>query len=130
MPASIRPLAVTIGAAVAVVFGVITIASGGRALFAGVDMGAVVPFVLWFNFAAGFFYVLAGIGLWLQRDWGRILALGIFAATLLVLLAFAVHVARGGSYEMRTVGAMVLRAAVWAGIALAAARRRQSAPSR
>jgi len=126
MPPSARPLAVTIGAIVAVAFGVATIVSGGRALFAGVDMGAVVPFVLWFNFAAGFAYVLAGIGLWLERDWGRVLAIGIFAATLLVLLAFAVHVLRGGAYEMRTVGAMVLRTAVWAGIALTAARRRKA----
>ena len=61
---SSRPLSLTVAAAVAVIFGLLTIVSGGRAIFGGVDMGAVVPFVLWFNFGAGFAYVLAGIGLW------------------------------------------------------------------
>jgi len=59
-----RSRTLTITAAVATVFGLLTIVSGGRALFGGVDMGAAVPFVLWFNFLAGFAYVLAGIGLW------------------------------------------------------------------
>ena len=42
-----RPRSQTVAAAVAVIFGLLTIVSGGRALFGGVDMGAVVPFVLW-----------------------------------------------------------------------------------
>jgi len=49
-----RPLSLTIAASVAIVFGALTIVAGGRALFGGADMGAVVPFVLWFNFCAGF----------------------------------------------------------------------------
>ena len=56
-----------IAALVAVVFGIATVFSGGRVLFgpeaARVAAGAVVPFVLWFNFVAGFAYVLAGVGL-------------------------------------------------------------------
>ncbi|MCB5412136.1 hypothetical protein [Pseudogemmobacter faecipullorum] len=34
----------------AIAFGLLTLISGGSALFGLVDMGAVVPFVLWFNF--------------------------------------------------------------------------------
>ena len=52
-----RPLSHSISAVVAIVFGLATVISGGRALFGGADMGAVVPFVLWFNFLAGFAYV-------------------------------------------------------------------------
>ncbi|EKD59786.1 MAG: hypothetical protein ACD_54C01138G0004 [uncultured bacterium] len=37
-------------------------------------------------------------------------------------LAFAVHTLRGGAYEMRTVGAMALRVAIWGWIAWVAAR--------
>ena len=48
---------------VAIIFGLLTIVSGGGALFGKADMGAVVPFVLWFNFFAGFAYVVAGFGL-------------------------------------------------------------------
>ena len=85
--------------------------------------GAYVPFVLWFNFAAGFAYVVAGIGLWLQRRWAVWLAAAIAAATLLVFAAFGVHVLSGGAYEMRTVAAMTLRSVVWLAIAWLAARR-------
>ena len=63
-----RPLSQSIIAGVAVVFGLATVISGGRALFGGADMGAVVPVVLWFNFMTGFAYLLAGIGLWRATD--------------------------------------------------------------
>ena len=46
-----------IAGAAAIAFGLVTLISGGSALFGLVDMGAVVPFVLWFNFLAGFAYV-------------------------------------------------------------------------
>ena len=114
-------------AAVAVLFGLLTIASGGNALFGGAAArqaaGAYVPFVLWFNFLAGFAYVAAGAGLWLRRRWGATLALAIAGATLLVFVAFGVHVLRGGGYEMRTVGAMTLRTLVWIAIGWLASRR-------
>jgi hypothetical protein len=115
-----------IAAGVAVVFGVLSILSGGRALFGGVDMGAVVPFVLWFNFAAGFAYAAAGLGLWFGQRWAMWLACAIAALTALVLVAFALHAARGGAFEARTVGAMVLRTGTWviiAAMALRAGRR-------
>lgn len=48
MPAR-NTLALNIAAVVAVIFGLLTVISGGRALFGDVDMGAVVSFVLWFN---------------------------------------------------------------------------------
>ena len=99
-----RPLPLSIAAITAVVFGLLTLLAGGRALFGGADMGAVVPFVLWFNFLAGFAYVAAGLGLWKGRRWAVRLALAILIATLLVLLALGLHVAAGRPYEARTVG--------------------------
>lgn len=59
-------------------------------------MGAVAPFVLWFNTAAGVFYVAIGVGLWAGRVWAFPLALGVLAVNLLVFAAFGLHVARGG----------------------------------
>ncbi len=107
--------------AIGLVFGLLTVFSGGTALFGGeaarAVVGNAVPFVLWFNFAAGFFYVVAGLGLLLNRSWAAWLSIAIAVATVLVLAAFGLHVAGGGLYEMRTVGAMLLRAAVWAIIA-------------
>ena len=62
-----RPAWAIAAVTVAVVFGVSTIISGGRALFGGTAareaMGNAVPFVLWFNFAMGFLYIIAGAGL-------------------------------------------------------------------
>lgn len=114
----------------ATVFGALTIVSGGRALFGDADMGAVVPFVLWFNFLAGFVYVAAGIGLWLGRGWAARLSLLLFVTTLAVFALFGLHVQSGGVYEMRTVGAMTLRSAVWAAIAWVAARQMRAARTR
>lgn len=111
-----------IAGAVAIAFGLLTVVSGGATLFGGLDMGAVVLFVLWFNTLAGGAYVIAGLGLWMGRRWAWPLSLAIFAATLLVFAAFGLHVAQGGAFEMRTVFAMALRSAVWGAIALVARR--------
>ena len=114
-------------AVLAIAFGLLTIASGGFTLFGGEaarqSAGAYVPFVLWFNFAAGFAYVVAGAGLWLARQWAVRLAAAIAAVTLLVFAAFGVHVMNGGPYEMRTVAAMTLRSGIWLAIAWLASRR-------
>lgn len=108
-------------------FGVATIVSGGRVLF-GSDAtraaaGHVVPFVLWFNFLAGFAYMGAAMGIALARRWSGMISAGIAAATAVVFLAFGLHVLAGGAFETRTVAAMTLRAGVWIAIAVAACRR-------
>ena len=109
-----------IAGGVAIAFGLLTVVSGGTTLLGALEMGAVVLFVLWFNTLAGLAYVVAGLGLWQGRRWAYPLSLAIFAATLLVFVAFGLHVAQGGAFEMRTVYAMALRSAVWGAIALVA----------
>ncbi|WP_417809150.1 hypothetical protein [Thioclava sp.] len=118
-----RPRSITIAAIVAVLFGAVTIVSGGRALFGGVDMGAVAPFVLWFNFLAGFAYVAAGVGLWRGAQWGRALAIAIAASTALIFLAFLWHILQGGAFERRTLVAMILRLMTWLAIVVVSLRR-------
>ena len=112
---------------VAVGFGQLTIKEGGTVLFGGeaarASAGNYVPFVLWFNFVAGFAYVIAGAGLWMQQRWAALLAVAIVAATALTFAAFGVHVYFGGAYEPRTVIAMSLRTLVWAVIAAVAWRQ-------
>ncbi len=83
-----------------------------------------MPFVLWFNFIAGFAYVAAGMALWRRLGWAAWLALCIGLATALVFAAFGIHVLTGGAFEVRTVAAMALRTAVWLGIATLALRMR------
>jgi hypothetical protein len=117
-----RTRSVTVAAIVAVVFGFLTVLSGARALFGEADMGAVVPFVLWFNFLAGFAYVLAGLGLWYRTSWSIGLAVSIALATAAVFAVFLWKVWSGTAYEARTMGAMGLRLAVWAIISIVVIR--------
>lgn len=104
----------------AIVFGLLTIVSGGSALFGSIDMGAVVPFVLWFNFLAGFAYVIGGLLLLIGRRLALPVALAILLATAAVFAAFGWRVLSGGAFEMRTVGAMTLRTVFWAAMVWAA----------
>lgn len=113
----------TVSWAIAVVafgFGLLTIKSGGDVLFwsqqAREAAGNYVPFVLWFNFLSGFFYVFAGIGLLAQRRWAPHVALIITLSILLVFAMFSLHIIIGGEYEERTLNAMSARALVWTAI--------------
>lgn len=115
-----------VAAGVAIVFGLLTIVSGGRTLFGGpaavAAAGDAVPFVLWFNFLSGFVYVLAGIGLAMGRRWSVMLSTGLAAMIAAVFFLFGLYVLQGAAFEMRTVGAMSLRLIVWVAIAVVAAR--------
>jgi hypothetical protein len=117
----------------AVAFGIITLLSGGMVLFGPDDAreaaGAVVPLVLWFNFASGFLYVAAGIGIFLAMPWGRTLAYVIAAALTLVMAIFVWHILSGEAWEIRTLGALMLRLLFWLAVAsLARARYSRTAP--
>ncbi len=115
-PAITRSRWLGAAAIIAVVFGVLTLISGGRTLFDAETQrqaGNYVAFVLWFNFLAGLAYVVAGVGLWFRQRWSMWLAFAIVAATLFVFAAFGIHIWRGGNYEMRTVAAMGLRTLTW-----------------
>ncbi|MCK9285928.1 MAG: hypothetical protein M0P39_16790 [Rhodocyclaceae bacterium] len=113
-------------ATVAIAFGVLTVLSGGRALFGGMDaraeLGNIVPLVLWFNFLAGFVYVLAGVALLRRKRRAAPLAVFLAVSTVLVFLAFALHILAGGAFEARTVGALSLRSLFWIAVALVALR--------
>ena len=84
--------------------------------------GNIVPFVLWFNFVAGFAYVIAGYGLFIWKPWAAQLLAAIAVATIAVFIAFGLYVFLGGMFEARTVGAMIIRSAVWIVIAASACR--------
>ena len=121
---SSRPNWVVAMAIIAVLFGLLTIYSGGSVvLFNGparVAAGDYVPFVVWFNFLAGFAYVAAGLGLYYWRRWAVYLSMAIAVGTMLIFAGLGIRIVLEGSYEIRTVVAMVLRSAVWLAIAFTA----------
>ena len=114
-------------AALAMVFGLATIIAGGRVVLgsavARAAAGDYVPFVLWFNFLAGFMYVATGILLALGRPAAAKLAFAIAVGTGLVYAAFGIHVLIGGAFTVHTVMAMTLRTTIWVGIAALACRQ-------
>ena len=107
---------------IAIIFGIMTIKSGAAVLFfdgeARLAAGNYVDFVLWFNFLAGFLYIVAGAGLWIKQSWAANLAIIIAILTLLVFSALGVHILLDGSYEIRTIVAMTLRSVIWITIAI------------
>ena len=70
-PRATHPLRVL--AALGGVFGLATLREGGLVLFGSgatrAAAGDYVDFVVWFNFLAGFAYVIAGTGLAFRRPW-------------------------------------------------------------
>jgi hypothetical protein len=114
-------------AVVALLFGILTIKSGGQVLFGDevyrVAAGDYVPFVLWFNFVAGFIYLVAGVGIALRKQWSVWLSLLIAGSTLLMFAALGIHIFADGAYETRTVAAMTLRSTVWMVISILVCRR-------
>jgi hypothetical protein len=119
-------------AVAAAAFGVLTVLTGTLALFGGAQaqaaVGNAVPFVLWFNFLAGFAYVAAAIGIWRGLRWGAWTAVALAVLTAVVALAFGVHVMGGAAYEMRTVGALSLRLVFWVVVAAMVMRALPAAP--
>ena len=112
----------------AILFGVLTVFTGGRALFGGLesraDFGDVVPFVLRFNFLAGFIYIVTGVGLLLYKRWAVYASLFVAVSTILVFVAFCVHVIGGGTFERRTIGALTIRSFFWIAVTIVSIRAR------
>lgn len=126
-----RPMWLTVVAIVAILFGIATIKEGGSVLFTEAGKrgaGNYVPFVLWFNFLAGFAYVMAGVALFKLKSCSRRLAAVIAFSTVMVFMLLGIHVINGGAYETRTIIAMTIRSTFWIIIALAALRAKELKP--
>jgi hypothetical protein len=105
-----------------IVFGLATLKEGGSILFdlgdARHEAGHYVFFVVLVNWLLGFFYVASGVGFLLRRRWSVVMAWAIAAISAITFVAFGVHVALGGAFELRTVLALTSRTLFWAVVAL------------
>jgi len=120
----------------AVLFGIVTLISGESALFvlhgSAEQTAKIVPFVLYFNFAAGFAYIVTGTGLIMLRPWSPSSAAAIALATSIVFACLGAWILAGNSYEVRTVVAMSLRAAFWwsvSAVSIIGSRSRATLPT-
>jgi len=110
----VSKLAQRIAAGVAVMFGIATLAAGGRVLMGYSDPGyAVYRPLLIYNTAMGLAYVAAGVAIWVSRQRGKYAALAIFIFNLAVLLGVVFLYANGGAVAIDSVRAMAFRTFVW-----------------
>lgn len=117
-------------AAVAVLFGVVTLFAGGRVLL-GSDPGYVVfrPLLI-YNTGMGLACLAAGIAIGRNANAGKNAAGAIFLLNLVVLAAILVTYRGGGAVAVESLRAMAFRTVVWLGLFLGAswlARRQGTA---
>ena len=100
-------------AAVAVVFGLVTVFAGGRVL-RGADPGyvAFMP-LLAFNTAMGVAYAAVGVAIWRDVHWSATAAGAIAGLNVLVLGAIIGVYATGGLVAVDSLRAMAFRTVVW-----------------
>lgn len=100
-----------------ILFGALTVFSGGRHLLIWNELQSEGRhFHLWilvFNFIAGFFYILAGISLLKEKNWGPFLVYSIASATAVFYAVFIIIVLNGSPYEKQTLYAMGFRTLFW-----------------
>lgn len=99
------------------VFGFLTIKSGGSVLFIESVRALAGDYILpivWFNFVGGFFLALGAIGLWLGKGWVKPVAMVLFASFLVMDCYLAFHIYSGGAFMEKTVVAMFIRTLTWA----------------
>ncbi|MDV7143022.1 hypothetical protein R3X27_10020 [Tropicimonas sp. TH_r6] len=111
---------IVIGAA-AIVFGALTVLSGGTVLFgpqaAREIAGDIVYPVLWFNVLSGVAYVVAGGGILLRRAWARPLSWAIAVAIAAMIVVLVGLILTGAPFEPRTLVAMGIRLVFWIAVA-------------
>lgn len=119
---------VVLVAAVAVVFGIVTLVVGSRVLL-GADPGYTVfrP-LLWFNTTMGLAYVVVGILAWRDSRLGLYGAATIALLNLTVLCAITYFYTPSGAIASTSLQAMTFRTAVWVALFLVLLRVSRSRP--
>mgnify|MGYP000950011918 CR=1 FL=1 len=106
----------------ALLFGALTIAEGSSRIlsldWAQMQAQGIVPAILYFNTISGFLYLAAGAaGLWRKKlSFPLALVLSLMLVAMTFYLAF--HIAGGGAFLAKTVGAMALRLVFWIAYAI------------
>ncbi len=120
-----------LAALAAFILGLLSIVEGGSVLLGLTTKPyTVLPWLVWYNVVLGFVSVAAGVGLWLQRTWGYTFAATIVALHGLVLMILVILYSFREPVALQSIGAMLVRTLVWAGILLVLLRGRSGERSR
>ncbi len=104
-----------------VIFGFLTIFAGGNALFTETGKlaaGKIISLVLWYNFIAGFFYIITGLAIYRQKSIAVRLSMLLANSAFAIYFALIMHILEGKEYEMRTLYAMTFRTVYWITVAI------------
>ena len=74
----------------------------------------------------GFTYIIAGIGIWLNQNWTKVLTIGIVTVTVLTFIVFGIHIWMDGVFEIKTVKVMTIRSLFWIFVSLSIMRTTKS----
>ena len=98
---------------IGVLFGIVTIISGGSVL-SGSNPGYIVflPLVI-FNTVMGFVYILTGIVTWQNFSRGKAIAGIVFLLNLFMLITIGYLYLYGTDIAIKSLGAMSFRTVVW-----------------
>ncbi len=98
----------------ALILGLVSIKEGGSVLLGlTTKTYPVLTWLVLYNVALGFVSVFAGIGLWMERVWGRVLAAVILLCHGLVFLVLIGLYLFGKTVATVSIMAMLFRTAVW-----------------
>ena len=106
-----------LAASAALALGALSIVSGGAVLL-GIKQPdyLVLPWLVWYNTVMGVVSVVAGWLLWQQHSRSKFLAVAIASLHGAILLTLVVRYFVGSAVAAQSIGAMVFRTLVWAGI--------------
>jgi len=119
-----------LAAALTIVFGALSLVSGGMVLFGPervrAAMGVVLLPLLWFNFLMGAAYIVGGVGIWRAASWAGLAAWLIAGANSVACAGVYAYWLVGNPVEPRTLGAVAARAGVWLAVAVWLGRQRRA----
>ena len=96
------------------VLGLVSVREGGSVLLGLTTPAyAVLPWLVWYNVAMGIVSVVAGVGMWQQREWSITLAVNILTLHGIVFLGLIGLNQFGQTVAMISIFAMLFRTFTW-----------------
>ena len=115
-----------VAAILAVVIGLLSVTEGGRVLLGlSVPDYPVLPWLVWYNVVMGGVSVVAGVGIWLQREGSRGLFVNILTLHAIVFVSLFAFKQMGQVVAMKSIFAMMFRTFAWIVIAMLVRWKRQ-----
>jgi len=103
-----------VAAILAIMLGLLSVIEGGRVLLGlWVPDYPVLPWLVWYNVALGVVSVMVGVGIWMENEKSRGLALNILTLHAIVFVGLFALKQTGQTVAMKSLFAMLFRTFTW-----------------